>query len=142
LSNIIVGTSVIIRDRNQGILLGLRKGGWRPGTWGFPGGKVEWGEYLVDAAIREMKEEIGYQATPSDLQYMTLTEDIGVDYHFITHYFILKKFLPMMFIKNPEPEKCSMWDYFRRDRLPENLFDPVRNLLIRVDCERIWDGAS
>lgn len=33
------------------------------GRWGFPGGKVELGESIMDAAIRELHEETGIQAT-------------------------------------------------------------------------------
>lgn len=35
-------------------------------VWGLPGGKVEEGEELLDACIREVKEELGVHTTLSD----------------------------------------------------------------------------
>ncbi|WP_256388415.1 NUDIX domain-containing protein [Lutimaribacter pacificus] len=34
------------------------------GLWGFPGGKIDQGEPLFDAAIRELAEETGVSAEP------------------------------------------------------------------------------
>jgi 8-oxo-dGTP pyrophosphatase MutT (NUDIX family) len=51
-----VGVGVVIRGPGETILLEKRRDcGW----WGLPGGRVEPGESLVDAAVREVLEETG-----------------------------------------------------------------------------------
>ncbi|MPZ11025.1 MAG: NUDIX domain-containing protein [Kiloniellaceae bacterium] len=53
--------AVVTRDTARGaeVLLVRRANPPQPGHWGFPGGKVDWGEGLRQAAIRELKEETG-----------------------------------------------------------------------------------
>jgi 8-oxo-dGTP pyrophosphatase MutT (NUDIX family) len=43
------------------ILLAMKKRGFGAGRWNGAGGKVENGEKIIDAAIRETKEEIGVE---------------------------------------------------------------------------------
>lgn len=50
------GVGVIIQDRAGRILLEKRKD---CGMWGLPGGKIEPGETIEQAAMRESKEETG-----------------------------------------------------------------------------------
>jgi len=52
--------AVVIRDRK--VLLVRRANPPDAGLWGFPGGKIEKGERLQDAALRELREETGVSA--------------------------------------------------------------------------------
>lgn len=51
-----VGSAVLI-EHNGKFLLGKRNKQTAQNYWVIPGGKVEWGENLEQAAIREIKEE-------------------------------------------------------------------------------------
>lgn len=57
----------------SGKVLIVRTTKWR-GTWGVPGGKVEWGETLEAALIREFKEEVGLELT--DVRFALLQEAV------------------------------------------------------------------
>ena len=57
-----VGVSACVW-RDGRILLVTRSKPPMLGAWGFPGGHVEWGETLKDAALRELLEETGTTAT-------------------------------------------------------------------------------
>lgn len=52
--------SAVIFDRRGRVLLQERSDG---GQWGLPGGSVEIGESVTDAAIREVREETGLAVT-------------------------------------------------------------------------------
>ena len=39
-------------------------------TWGLPAGKVDAGETDQDAILREIREETGYAALPTDLEFL------------------------------------------------------------------------
>src|SRR5690606_39970536 len=58
-----VAAGLIIDSRGR-LLLGQRPEGkaW-PGWWEFPGGKIEAGETVEQALVRELDEELGIRAT-------------------------------------------------------------------------------
>lgn len=53
-----VNVAVVVRDLESRILLEKRSD---CGMWGLPGGRIEPGESITDAAVREMLEETGFQ---------------------------------------------------------------------------------
>ena len=60
-----ITTLLMIHD-DQKILLGLKKRGFAEGRWNGFGGKVNPGEEVVEAALREASEEIGVR--PLDMR--------------------------------------------------------------------------
>lgn len=61
-----VGVATLLRRGGQ-VLLVRRKYAPRQGCWGLPGGKLEWGETLLEAAMRELREETGLEADPLEV---------------------------------------------------------------------------
>ncbi|MTD39834.1 pyrimidine (deoxy)nucleoside triphosphate diphosphatase [Erwinia sp. CPCC 100877] len=55
--------AAIIHRRGEILLAQRPPDGDQPGLWEFPGGKLEPGESQPQALIRELREELGIQAT-------------------------------------------------------------------------------
>jgi 8-oxo-dGTP diphosphatase len=73
--------AVVVRS---GRLLLIRRGrGAGQGLWSIPGGRVERGETMVGAVLRELHEETGLVGhTPRHLGFV---ERIGPGWHFVIH---------------------------------------------------------
>lgn len=56
-----LGVAVLVTDSHHRLLLGRRGKEPNYGKWVVPGGGVEFGETLVECAVREIKEETGLE---------------------------------------------------------------------------------
>jgi 8-oxo-dGTP diphosphatase len=75
-STLIPVVAVALIDAAGRILLQQRKrGAAHGGLWEFPGGKVEAGESLESALIREIHEELGVRLELGDLMPLTFASD-------------------------------------------------------------------
>lgn len=90
------------------------------GLWHLPSGKLDAGESLVDAAVREAEEEVGVLIDPDQLRHVHTLHVNGSGPEPRLGVF----FEARHWIGNPvncEPEKCSAVRWFSLDDLPANL---------------------
>ena len=114
------------------VLFGKRKGSHGEGTWGLPGGHLEFGESLLRCAVREVREETGIELDPARVKRAPLdfTNDIfpreGV--HYIT-LFLVAEIDERQEAKLLEPERCEEWRWhpFSEQGIPTPAFLPVYN---------------
>lgn len=99
------------------------------GTWEFPGGGVEFGEKLVDAIKREIKEE--YNMEIEIIKQFPAADHIIENEH--------QHWVPTTFLANiipgqtpiiMEPEKCEAIGWFSMDKLPKPL-----SIISKIDLD-------
>ncbi len=121
------GVGVHIIDSQGRVLMAKRKGSHGAGQWAIPGGHIEAGEAIFDAAVREIREEIGIEL--EDLKFVGVTFDhfpksgkSYFDYHLTAR---IKSGTP----KIMEPDKVdSDWTWFDPKNLPSPLFTSLETL--------------
>jgi 8-oxo-dGTP pyrophosphatase MutT (NUDIX family) len=67
LSPAYVGT-ILCRENGDFFLVKRIDTIWGNSQWNFPGGLVEEGESIIDAAVRETQEEVGVIVAPEDFR--------------------------------------------------------------------------
>lgn len=120
-----VGVGVFVLKDNT-LLMGKRKNALAAGTWGLPGGNLEFGEELEICAQREVLEETGIYI--KNIKPAAFTNDIFVKElkHYITIFMIAE--YASGEVQVCEPEKCEGWQWVQWDHLPFPCMLPLDNL--------------
>lgn len=137
-----IGVGVIILKDNK-ILLGLRNPDkikasselQGQGTWTMPGGKVDFKEKLIAAAVRELKEETDLDAVK--MEFLCIQDDFSETAHYVTVGFIVKEYKGE--IKTMEPETILKWEWFDLDKLPANIYPPSKKCIEKYLNNKIYD---
>jgi len=137
-----VGVGVMILEEGN-ILLGLRNPDKEKasselqgqGTWTMPGGKVDFHEKLIDAAIRELKEETDLDA--KTLEVLCINDDFSETAHYVTVGFIATQYSGE--VKAMEPEAILRWEWFSFDNLPENIYPPSKKCIEKYLTNKIYE---
>lgn len=115
--------------RGEEILLVCRKTPPDAGMWGFPGGKMEFGETIEQAAVRELYEETGVVAEPEGV--LTVLDSFHKDADgTLTHHFVLPAIACRWVSGNP----VAADDAAKAEWVPlHDLGNGERELIVAVD---------
>jgi 8-oxo-dGTP diphosphatase len=97
------------------------------GQWTMPGGKLEFGKKLVEAAQRELLEETGIKLGPEKFKVISMADDIGTEAHFVTIGFLVAEFEGEPRVMEPETITC--WKWFEINDLPKPMYGPSREVV-------------
>jgi len=98
--------------------------GYRDGSYDTPAGKVDEGEFPIDAVCREAFEEAGVTIDPNDLELFHTYTNLSNDNAFVGLMYRTHKWQGEPSIQ--ELEKCDDTGFFSFDQLP-NVTPPVRD---------------
>ena len=122
----LVGVSILVKNGDR-ILLVKRQNVHAAGTWGAPGGHVEYGESFEERAVKEVKEETDVDIT--EVKFRVVTNDVfeAEQKHYVTVWMEAKYVSGEPKVSAPYEESEVGW--FTWDSLPQPLFLPLEHLL-------------
>ena len=119
----------------QVLLLRRRNTGYEDGNYSVPAGHLDGGEQVIQAAIREVREEVGIEITPEDLDVVGImhrkAEDERIDFFVAARRWDGEP-------RNCEPDKCDQLRWVDIDKLPANVIPYVRRALETIS----WGDGS
>ena len=111
---------LLLLVRDDRVLLAQRENtGYADGQWNLPSGKLDEGEDLVAAVLRETREEIGLHLHRDDVRMATSVHYLNPEGAARVGFF----FHAVRWDGEPynaEPHKCAGIDWFPLDQLPTN----------------------
>ena len=139
--SIIVVDLMLTRKNNEKteVLLALRKNtGYNDGKYELPGGHVEEGEDLIDAMIRETKEELNIDLKRENLSIVHILHHYKADR--IIFRILAKKYEGT--IQIGEPDKCEKLEWFDINELPNNIDIKSKNDLKEISQGIFYDNSD
>ncbi|MBW5448085.1 NUDIX domain-containing protein [Cohnella sp. CFH 77786] len=133
---IFYGAVHLLFYRNDQVLLLKRQNtGFEDGKWSVVAGRIDGGEEVKTAAIREAKEEAGIDIAPDDIELVGVFHRKNKDSEWIDFYLRVHRWTGT--IINAEPYKCEELKWFPMHELPDNVISYVRKA-VEKNHNQMW----
>lgn len=125
---------LLLRKLDGRVIFGRRQNtGFEDGAYGLPAGHLEAGESVIQALVREAKEEIGVTIVPEHVEFAHIMHSASTGGRAAFFFTVLRwSGTP----ENCEPHKCSELAWFPLDALPDHLIDYVRVALQYIAADK------
>jgi ADP-ribose pyrophosphatase YjhB (NUDIX family) len=134
-----VGVIAVV-ERNGRFLLARRGKQPLQGYWGFPGGHIDPGETLVDAARRELYEETGLRAASGiAVHALDVLGDRSSDGHPLFHYVLVAVLFEHIEGEPVAGDDAAELRWVTDEDLPAPLCEGVPDVIHRA---RLFSGVS
>lgn len=112
--------SIILKKDNQILLLKRMNTGFADDLYAFPAGKVDGNEPMFQAAVREVKEELGVMLDEQSSKVVHVCHYKGInDFEGLSFYVLAEKWEGEP--RNSEPDRHEYIKWFDIDKLPSDL---------------------
>jgi len=142
--NLSIAVFVMLLKGDELCMLRRSNTGWMDGCFSLPAGGLEKGETLSTAAARELKEETGVDAIPSELALAHTMHVWTENRSWIGHYFICREWSGIPFLA--EPDKHAEVSWKNMSDLPEETIPYVRQAIEAINADESyseygWDNG-
>lgn len=126
----------LIRE-DQVLLLRRFNTGYEDGNYSVPAGHLDGSERVIDAAVREAREEVGLNISPSDIDVVgvmhRLSDDERIDFFVACTQWAGEP-------RNLELEKCDELRWVDVEELPGNVIPYIRRAIDNYCAGRWFDN--
>lgn len=133
---------VMLQDGDKVLLIRRLNTGWRDGEYTLPSGHLDGNETARVAATREVKEEVGVDVKPEDVDFVHVIHRRGDegDHERVDFFFKARKYSGKPY--NAEPKKCDDIGWFSLDSLPEKTIPMIRHALEQISASKFYSDVN
>ncbi|QDX93072.1 NUDIX domain-containing protein [Brevibacillus laterosporus] len=131
-----VTVHIFLREDDKILLLRRYQTGYEDGNYSVVAGHLDGGEQVIEATIREAREEAGIELSPEQITITGIMHRFSMDER-IDFFVTATEWLGEIY--NAEPHKCDELAWFSIHDLPQNTISYIKKAIeLSVSRSEIW----